>query len=429
MPCFPTVRAVVLVAMLFAAADLRATTVTRDFTLDEAIARVEKSHPDLRVFVETERMLVAERDQAGLKPSMALGASIENIAGTGEYAGLGAAEATLTLASVLERGGKRSARQAVAVSRIDALATRRETRRLDLLAEVVRRYLDLVATQARLAVVEADIEQRERTVAAAQRRVRAGASPASTALTAKAALARARMSREQTVMSRDAAWRRLAVLWGDLEPGDAPDVAGDPLSFAPVPDATALRKLLDSTPAIRAFADEQRIRQARLELARSARVPDVEWQVGVRRLQAERDWGLIGSVSIPLGSANRAEPGIRAAEAELAALDIEREGADLALEATLVDALARYRAAAEQARRYEEVLLPALAEAAVSAERTWRAGALSHLEWSQLQSEITAARREQLDVAIEGQRALIEIQRLTAEPFVLTGRENAETTP
>ncbi len=63
-------------------------------------------------------------------------------------------------------------------------------------------------------------------------------------------------------------------------------------------------------------------------------------------------------------------------------------------------------------------VLPKLAKAEAAAERAYRAGAISYLEWAQLQSERTAARKQQLDAALEAQRALIEIQRLTGAPFV-----------
>ena len=61
---------------------------------------------------------------------------------------------------------------------------------------------------------------------------------------------------------------------------------------------------------------------------------------------------------------------------------------------------------------------PSLARAEHAAERAYRSGAVSYLEWAQLQSETTAARSRQLAAAIDGHRALIEIQRLTAnDPF------------
>jgi outer membrane protein, heavy metal efflux system len=47
-----------------------------------------------------------------------------------------------------------------------------------------------------------------------------------------------------------------------------------------------------------------------------------------------------------------------------------------------------------------------------------------------LQAEATAMRREELQAAIEGHRALIEIQRLTGESFLAPGTTNrAERQP
>ena len=131
---------------------------------------------------------------------------------------------------------------------------------------------------------------------------------------------------------------------------------------------------------------------------------------------------LIASASIPLGAARRAEPGIRAARSELAALEIERESQDLSLYSTLVEAHGRYRVAQMEVLRLGEDVLPRLQRAEAAAERAWRAGATTYLEWSQLQSERTAMRRQQLDAALDAQRALIEIQRLTGQPLVQPSR-------
>ena len=98
-------------------------------TLDEAFARVARSHPELRLFGPQTDALLAERDQAGLRPPMHAGLDIENASGTGATRGFDAAEITFSLAGVLERGGKLDARRALAQSRIDALSVQREAQR------------------------------------------------------------------------------------------------------------------------------------------------------------------------------------------------------------------------------------------------------------------------------------------------------------
>ena len=109
---------------------------------------------------------------------------------------------------------------------------------------------------------------------------------------------------------------------------------------------------------------------------------------------------------------------VRGALAELALVGIEREAQGLSLYSTLAEAHGRYLVSQLEVGRMQSDVLPKLAKAESAAERAYRGGAISYLEWAQLQSERTNARKQQLDAALEAQRALIEIQRLTGQAFV-----------
>jgi cobalt-zinc-cadmium efflux system outer membrane protein len=334
----------------------------------------------------------------------------------------------LSLASILERGGKRAARQAVADAQMQALGLEEQARRLDLLAEVARRYLDVLAAQTLVQIAETDLTQRQQLVEASAQRVRAGAAPESVRLSAEAAVARARLQRERAVAETRVAARRLAAMWNDRAP-NFERVTGDPLAVPPAPTLDSLSALLDGSPELKRFADETRLREARLQLARSARTTDIQWQAGVRRLQETEDWAAVAGFSVPLGSKDRAAPRVRAAEADLAALSLERESEEMTLYATLTDAQARLVSASVEVEMARTEVLPRLQQAEQAAERAYRAGATSYLEWAQVQSEISTARREQVQAAIDGHRALIEIQRLTGESFVSGTAARLETQP
>ena len=244
---------------------------------------------------------------------------------------------------------------------------------------------------------------------------------------AKAALARAELSRARAEQQEVAARQQLAALWGERAPRF--DIApADPLALPDIADAADFAALLDGTPELAQFADERRVREARVRLARTAAIPDVDWQVGVRRLQEGGDMALVGGVSLPLGGARRAGPEIRSTEADLAALEIARDSRDIALYSTLADAHGRYRVAQLDVQRTRADVLTRLLRAEQAAERAYRAGAISYLEWAQLQSETTATRRQQLDAALDAQAALIEIQRLTGQAFVAAPAASQEGT-
>lgn len=397
-------------------------------TLDEAMTRVIAHHPDLLVYRHTVMSLAATADRAAQSPALRVAADIENALGSGSAAALNGAELTLSLASVLERGGKRDARRALAASHIDALGLQRASTRLDVIAEVARRYLDLAAAQAQQGIAAVDFEQRERSVIAAAKRVQAGAAPESVQLTAEAMRARATLDQMRARAEASAAWQRLQLLWGEAAATPVPRMTGIVLNIPETGDYAALAALLEQSPELEQFADRRRLGEAQLQLARSAASTDVEWRIGLRRLEADNDWGVVAGISLPLGTSLRAAPDIRGAEASIAALDLERTSALLTLASTLAEAHGKILAAQIEVAAIRDDLLPRLKRAEAAAERAYRAGAQSYMEWAAIQSETISVQRQQLAAAVDAHRALIEIQRLTAEPIVpgtATARDTA----
>jgi cobalt-zinc-cadmium efflux system outer membrane protein len=386
-------------------------------TLDEAIARVAGTHPDLRLVDGQRAVLEAQAAGAALRPPLSIGVELENALGSGQARAFDQAELTVTLAGVLERGGKLDARRVLAQANIDALAPQREITRLDLLAEVARRYLDISVAAQQRAIALDDIGQRQRTVAAARQRLQAGASPESVLLTAQAALAQAELDRDRASEAIRAARLSLAALWGQRDPG-FDTVTGDPLTLPALDDFDALAAWLERTPELAQLAGQIRVQEAQLRLAQTQRRADLQWQVGVRQLREGNDTALVGGFSLPLGSARRAAPELQAAQAQLAMGGMQRESLQLQLYTTLAQAHGRYVTARLEVTRMARDVLPPLARAETAAERAWRAGAISYMEWAQLQAQRTEARQRQLEAAGQAQTALIELQRLTGQASI-----------
>ncbi|MBO9790317.1 TolC family protein [Xanthomonas phaseoli] len=400
---------------------------SQTLTLDDAVQRVAQTHPDLRLVDGQGSVLQANLAGASLRPAMVLGATIENVGGTGQYRTFNQAEVTVTLSGVLERGGKLDARRTLALARIDSLAPQREIARLDLLAETARRYLAITAAIRQREIAELDIEQRKRTVDAARRRLEAGASPESVVLTAKAALAEAELDRDRAAQAERTARLNLAALWNQRE-GVAGTVSGDPMVMPALSAFQQLSDYLESNPEVAQVASEARILEAQVRLARTEATPDLQWQVGGRLLRQTNDAGVMGSLSIPLGAQRRAEPGIRAAEAQLALNGVERQALLVRLLSTLSAAHGDYATSRLEVERLSSDVLPRLADAERAADRAWRAGAISYMEWAMLQDQRIQARRRQLQAAIAAQSSLIEIQRLTGQPLVAAAGSTAKDT-
>src|SRR5690606_4740839 len=193
---------------------------------------------------------------------------------------------------------------------IDALAPQRATARLDLLAEAARRYLDVARAQAALDIARVDIEQRRRAVDAARVRLQAGASPESVLFTAQAMLAQAELDRDRAIQEAASARLSLAALWGARQAGFT-TVTGNALQLPALRPFDVLADELQRAPELAELLGEQRIREAQLQLARTASKPDWNWQVGVRNNRVDNATSMVAGFSIPLGSVRRAAPEIR----------------------------------------------------------------------------------------------------------------------
>lgn len=388
-----------------------------ELSLDDALNRVIQDHPELRGYAARTAALAADIELAAQTPPLQLAAELENTPGSGELRGFSGAELTISLAGVLERGGKREVRRALAASRLDALGVQRAAAELDLLAEVARRYLELAEWQDRAPLLQAELEARRDIARAARERFERGAEPETSALAADSAVIAIELEIEARAQAEAAAWQRLALLWGETDAKAVPDLVSLPAQAPALPSPAALRDLLQRTPELRAFADQQRLGEAQLQLARTAAAFDLDWQLGLRRLQDGRDTALVAGISLPLGSARRAQPAITAADAGLAALDSARAAEALRLEALALAALDLAQRHSARADGLEQRVLPAQQRAADSAARAYRSGALSWLEWASLQNAVLATRMDLLAARADAQHALIDLQRLTAEPF------------
>jgi len=353
-----------------------------------------------------------------MPPPLSVGLEIENMLGTGDYSGLAAAETTLTLAGVLERGGKPAARRALAATRLDELAVQREVKELDVLAEVARRYLDLAEVQTTLPLLTAGLERQRSLAAAVRRRFQEGASPEALALSAEAEIARREAELQRARRGAEVAWRSLALMWSDNAPGTVPEVIGRARAL---PELLSLETLLPSLrqlPDLRSFVQAERVQDARRRVAAAGRSFDLEWQLGVRRLEASGDTALVAGVSLPLGTRSRAalDESIEDVNREL--LTSSRDTTLSALETMLVRVHGDIAAALDVIRALESEILPRLVKSAAQAERAYAAGALSYFESLQLQNEVMQVELEVLALRHDIDRKLVELQRLTGEPIV-----------
>lgn len=152
--------------------------------------------------------------------------------------------------------------------------------------------------------------------------------------------------------------------------------------------------------------------EARAELARTEAIPDVTWGVGVRKFGFEEDVALVGSVSIPLGSAARSDALTAREQAERRR--IQRE-AEALRQVTLRNAVLLERRIANAASALERLDEGPIVEARRALDLAtdgYERGAFSYLDIIDARSvlfDLRERRIEFLSIILEAEASLARL--------------------
>lgn len=386
-------------------------------SLEEAIGRTLARNPSLVAFgyqIEAQRGRVV---QSQLRPNPELGLMVENVLGTGDHTGFDAAESTLSLGWVLERG-KREHREVAARAGVSLLETEAEIRRLDEIAETARLLLESIANQERLIRTGEAVVLAERTVVAVAERVHAGRAPAADQARAEAGLARTKLAQEDLEHELLTSNHRLAAQWGDTEP-DFDRVLGDIHQLPASESFAGLLARVEQNPDLSRYLTEQRLREAELRLAQAEARPDWRVTTGIRRFEQSNDQAFVAGITIPLATRNRNEGRIAEARARLAMSEAEKASTRLAIETRLFSLHQGLQHSLHRASVLRDEVLPRVELALVDTQKAYETGRYGFLELQLVQAEVLEAKTALVEATIDAHMHLIEIERLTgtAMPF------------
>jgi cobalt-zinc-cadmium efflux system outer membrane protein len=143
--------------------------------LKSAIKRALINNPQLHEFNFRQRMIAGEPKAAALRPGYTVEVEVENFLGSGDVSGTKDVEFTINLSSVIEMVDKLHARTNISDVKHQRLVVEKKVRSLGILAEVMRRYIDVLAGQETVNAVNEAEQLARYTYQAVIRRVEAGA--------------------------------------------------------------------------------------------------------------------------------------------------------------------------------------------------------------------------------------------------------------
>ncbi len=378
--------------------------------MQEALRLALLQNPDLSTADQDIRAAEARLLQAGLRPNPSVIGDIQDFEGSRQYyQGANGAQITVSIAQLVELGGKRAARLRAARCSGELARWDYESRRLEILAQTAQAFIATVAAQERLPLIEADRKLAVESMPTIEQRIAAGATSPVEKTRAEIFIAdfdvELQQARRDLAQAR-ALDARFSAVSGSL------DERGPPLSLA------TLATRLEGHPALARFSAELDQRKASLTLAKTAAVPDVTFTPGYRHHNdppSDNVAVFTAEVGLPLFDRNQGN--IQAARAELAKVAPERRAVDARLHAELNEAYSTLEAARAEIATLETRILPAARETFRLINESMEAGKFSYLEVLDARRTLTTGRQELLVAQATLASAAARIEALTGGPL------------
>ena len=388
-------------------------------TLRDALALALLHSPELAGSSWDVRVAEAKRLQAGLRPNPELEAGLEGFGGTGAKKGFGAAEATLQVSQIIERGGKRLKRARAAAAEGRLAAWDYEAKRLDVFTATAKAFVEALAAQERVALAQELAALAEHVLRTVAERVRAGKVSPLDEHKAKAELASSRIELAQARRKAEAGRRRLAASWGGAEPTferlDGTLALGEDRLKAGLPAPPQLVSLLGQNPDIARWGDEMDQRRAALELEVANRIPDLSLSPGLGYFGETNDAAMLFGLALPLPFFNRNQGAILEARYRVAKAWEEKRAAEAKAHAELADAYGEAASAFEEIRGIQAEVLPPSQAAFAAATEGFKEGKFPFLDVLDAQRTLFEARGKQIAALADYHKALAEVERLIGQ--------------
>ncbi|MFH1741627.1 MAG: TolC family protein [bacterium] len=383
-------------------------------TLREALASALVNNPELAAFAWGVRAAEAKTLQDGLPPNPEIEMEVEEFGGSGELSGFDASEMSLQIGQSIELGGKRLKRMRLAGLERDLAGWDYESKRVDVLTLVRREFVEVLASQERLALAQESVGLAQEIFNTVETRVSAGRVAPVEETKAKIALSAARIELRRAENELAAARNRLASTWGSSSP-EFEKVEGQLRNISAPPAADQVAEIISQNPDIARWEAELEHRRASLDLEEAKRIPDLTIAGGVKRLEESDDSAFVAGFSIPLPIFDRNQGGIREARIRVAKAEEERKASGLTASVALTEAHAQLSTAFQEATSVKNEILVGSESAFEAVSEMYRQGKTNYLDVLDSQRTLVEAKARYVDALAMYHKAVADVERLIGE--------------
>ena len=396
--------------LLFGVLSVSAHAQPKVITLTDAVNLTLAQHPALTVFTHKQQAHQGHISQAGVGERPMLSAGIEDVMGSGTRSNINGAQTSLNISWILQQTLIEQ-RLEKAQASATAVDFEREIKALDLAAQTAGLYVDVLIEQALMKLAKQGVSQANQTLDVITKRIDAGHATELERLLAKATIAKAELEIEDREHELKTAQYRLAAQWS--ENPQPVQLTGNLRHIPSIDDLDKQLAKIKQHPRLKALANQERILQSGIALARTEAEPQWRVSAGIKRFEATDDFGLMAGVSIPFGKDKRSEGKVITLKAQQAEQQAQAAVLTRELNTQLFALLQAVNHSQHVINSLNDEVLPLLAQAHDEAWSAYEIGktgyqALADVREQQLQAQVAL---------VEAYRAIhlqnIEIQRLT----------------
>ncbi len=387
-----------------------------ELSLREAMAAALLRNPELATFAWELRAAEARVLQATLLPNPGIGVEVENIGGSGPLSGFDGAETTVSLSQGFLLGGKIRKRTHLASLERELSGFDYETKRIEVLTQVTKRFVDVLAAQGHVELAEETRNLAQEVLDIVITRIEAGdVSPVEKSRssvvvsTSRLALVRARRELNRSRIE-------LAATWSSTAP-EFQAVTGPFEMLQELPPAETLARFVSRNPEVARWAVEMSRRHAAVQLARTGAVPDVEVEAGVRHFNDVDDTAFVVGLSLPLPLFDRNQGGVLEARVNVKKAEQERRAAEVRVRSALSVNYEELAATYAEATSLTRDVLPAARSSFEATREAFTQGKLGYLDVLDAQRTLIDIQSQQIDAIASYHRALADVEQLIGQPI------------
>jgi len=389
-----------------------------NLNLASAVNLMSSHNPSLKIFTFKQSALKGSSYSANLKPAIELGFEAENFTGSSPYNGFSQSEFTVSISSVIELGDKRNARINVVSKQTQLLDAQRHIKSLEVIAQLTRSFIQTLATQERIRLADESVELASDIYQAVKNKAAVGAISDAEVKRAFAALKQAQLNRQSEQQKLQAQKVVLSLYWAEKHPKFS-NVTGELFNFGEIQNLNTLFEKVERSSLLNTLMTQQQLAESQFRLAQTQSKSDLNWTIGIRRIEETNDSVLTAGFSMPLFKSKRNSGSLIAAQAAIDQSVAEQAVALLDLYEQVYQIYSLRKLGITRFDTLKTDIIPALSTALNLTKAAYLDGRYGYLDYLAARQELITAKKTLIDTAENILIYGVELEQITAQPIYL----------